>query len=133
MTEVVAAIIRDEMGRILVCRRPMTKARGGMWEFVGGKVEAGETGEDALIRECKEELDISVEPKKVFCQVFHRYPDLYIRLTVYLTDIVDGIPQKLEHMELRWVYPQMLSDLDFCPADEEILRLIASGCENGLL
>ena len=133
MTEVVAAMIQDGNGRILVCRRPLQKTRGGLWEFVGGKLEPGETEEDALIRECREELGVTVLPKSIFYKVTYRYPDIEILLTLYRADIVEGTPQLLEHMELRWVDLDALSSLAFCPADEEILRVIADYRAKGLL
>ena len=80
MTEVVAALIWDE-NRFLACQRPAHKARGLLWEFVGGKVEPGETREQALIRECQEELAVTVAVQDVFMEVDHVYPDLTVHLT----------------------------------------------------
>ena len=82
ITEVVAALIWDG-GRFLICKRPPDKARGLLYEFVGGKVEPGETKEEALIRECREELGITITVGTQFCAVTHDYPDLTIRLTVF--------------------------------------------------
>ena len=91
MTEVVAALLwRGE--RFLICRRPAHKARGLLWEFVGGKVE-----------------------------VTHTYPDLTVHLTLYHGSIVRGEPQRLEHTDLRWITPAEIPQYDFCPADEAIL------------
>jgi len=123
MTEVVAALIR-EGERFLAARRPAHKARGLLWEFVGGKVEAGETKEAALIRECREELGIELSVGDVYMDVTHVYPDLTVHLTLFNAAIVSGTPQKLEHCELRWITPAELDNLDFCPADEEILKKI---------
>ena len=78
-TEVVAALIW-EGSRFLICQRPRHKARGSLWEFVGGKVEPGESKEEALIRECREELSITVQPGEVFMEVTHTYPDLTVHL-----------------------------------------------------
>ena len=121
MTEVVAALIWDEK-RFLACQRPAHKARGLLWEFVGGKVEPGETKEQALIRECQEELAVTVAVQDVFMEVDHVYPDLTVHLTLFNASIAEGIPQKLEHNDLRWITVEEIDQYEFCPADEEILR-----------
>ena len=121
MTEVVAALIWDE-NRFLACQRPAHKARGLLWEFVGGKVEPGETREQALIRECQEELAVTVEVRDVFMEVDHVYPDLTVHLTLFNASIAEGIPQKIEHNDLRWITVEEIDQYLFCPADEEILR-----------
>ena len=121
MTEVVAALIWDE-NRFLACQRPAHKARGLLWEFVGGKVEPGEAKEQALIRECREELAVTVAVQDVFMEVDHVYPDLTVHLTLFNASIAEGIPQKLEHNDLRWITVEEIDQYEFCPADEEILR-----------
>ena len=121
MTEVVAALIWDE-NRFLACQRPTHKARGLLWEFVGGKVEPGETKEQALIRECQEELAVTVAVQDVFMEVDHVYPDLTVHLTLFNASIAEGIPQKIEHNDLRWITVEEIDQYEFCPADEEILR-----------
>ena len=123
MTEVVAALIWQN-GKFMICRRPAHKARGLLWEFVGGKVERGETHEQALARECKEELGVTVRAKGVFTTVEHVYPDISIRLTLFHAEIVEGVPQKLEHEDIRFITPAEIGEYDFCPADKDILRLI---------
>jgi len=120
MTEVVAALIR-EGGRILICQRPPDKARALLWEFPGGKVDPGETGEEALVRECKEELNVILNVGEAYCRVTHQYPDIQVRLTLYHARIMDGRPEKLEHADIRWVTNAELSRYDFCPADREII------------
>ena len=102
MTEVVAALIWDA-DRFLACQRPAHKARGLLWEFVGGKVEAGETKEAALIRECQEELGVTVAVEDVFMEVTHEYPDLTVHLTLFNARIAEGVPRKLEHNDIRWI------------------------------
>ena len=102
MTEVVAALIWDE-DKFMICQRPEHKARGLLWEFVGGKVEKGETKEEALIRECKEELDVTIGVKDVFMDVIHEYPDILVHLTLFNAVIEDGIPKKLEHNDIKWI------------------------------
>jgi 8-oxo-dGTP diphosphatase len=121
MTEVVAALIWDG-NRFLVCQRPAHKARGLLWEFVGGKVEWGETREQALVRECQEELDIAVSVGELFFEVTHKYPDLTVHLTLFHARIVQGTPRLLEHNAMRWITREEISQLDFCPADQPILE-----------
>ncbi|MDY5016442.1 MAG: (deoxy)nucleoside triphosphate pyrophosphohydrolase [Eubacteriales bacterium] len=119
--EVVAALIRDG-SRFLICQRPAHKARGLLWEFVGGKIEPGETKEAALVRECREELGITLEVGEVFAEVLHEYPDITVRLTLFSARIREGTPQKLEHNDLRWITPEEIPQYPFCPADTEILE-----------
>ncbi len=121
MTEVVAALIWSGE-RFLICQRPAHKARGLLWEFVGGKVEPGETKEQALVRECREELAITLKVGDVFMDVVHTYPDLTVHLTLYNASIQAGTPQRLEHNDLRWIAVEEIDDYAFCPADAEILR-----------
>ena len=123
MTEVVAALIWEE-GRFLICQRPAHKARGLLWEFVGGKVESGETKAEALVRECREELDIAVSVGEVYREVTHAYPDLTVHLTLFHAAIARGRPRLLEHADLRWISPADIPLYDFCPADVDILRQI---------
>ena len=123
MTEVVAALIWDK-DRFLACQRPAHKARGLLWEFVGGKVEPGETREAALIRECREELGVTVKPCDVFMDVVHEYPDLTVHLVLYNAVILDGVIQLLEHNDARWLTASQIPDYCFCPADTEILKQI---------
>ena len=130
MTEVVAALIwRGE--RFLACQRPAHKARGLLWEFAGGKVEPGETREEALIRECREELAVTLEVGDVFMDVTHVYPDLTVHLTLFHAAIAEGVPQKLEHNDIRWLRVTDIPDYPFCPADVEILERLRAeyGCK----
>ena len=123
MTEVVAALIWKG-DKFMICRRPPHKARGLLWEFVGGKVETGETKEQALIRECWEEIAVTLTVGDVFMDVIHEYPDLTVHLTLFYAAIATGEPQKLEHNDIRWIAPGEIPNYDFCPADEEILKKI---------
>ena len=123
ITEVVAALIWDN-DKFMICQRPAHKARGLLWEFVGGKVEAGETKEAALIRECQEELAVTLSVGDVFMEVIHEYPDITVRLTLFNAVIAQGVPQKLEHNDIRWITPAEIPQYDFCPADVEILDKI---------
>ena len=119
--EVVAALIEAD-GRFLACQRPAHKARGLLWEFVGGKVEPGETKAQALIRECQEELTVTVIPGEIFMEVTHEYPDLTVHLTLFHARLAEGEPQPLEHNDLRWITIEEIDQLAFCPADEVILE-----------
>lgn len=120
MTHVVAALIwRGE--RFLACQRPAHKARGLLWEFVGGKVEPGETPAQALVRECREELGVTVAVGDVFMEVEHTYPDLTVQLTLFNAAIAEGEPRRLEHNDLRWITVEEIDRYPFCPADVEIL------------
>ena len=121
MVEVVAALIWDK-DKFLICQRAANKARALLWEFVGGKVEQGETKEQALIRECKEELNILLNVGEVFMEVVHEYPDITVHLTLYNATINEGVPQKLEHNDIKWIRPEEIPNYDFCPADKEILK-----------
>ena len=123
ITNVVAALVWDG-DKFMICQRPAHKARGLLWEFVGGKVEKGESKADALVRECKEELDIIVEPHNVYMELIHEYPDITVRLTLYNAVIKEGVPKLLEHNDIKWITPDEIPQFDFCPADEEILRKI---------
>ena len=120
MTEVVAALIWKE-DKFMICRRPPHKARGLLWEFVGGKVEAGETKEQALIRECREELAVTLSVGDVFMDVVHEYPDLTVHLTLLNATIAEGVPVLLEHDDIKWITPSEIANYEFCPADEELL------------
>ena len=120
MTEVVAALIWDN-DKFMICQRPAHKARGLLWEFVGGKMESGESKEQALIRECKEELNVLLSVGDVFMDVIHEYPDLTVHLTLFNATIAEGDPQDLEHNDIQWITPSEIQDYEFCPADEDIL------------
>lgn len=123
ITEVVAALIWDN-DKFMICQRPAHKTRGLLWEFVGGKVEAGETKEAALIRECQEELAVTLSVGDVFMEVVHEYPDITVQLTLFNAVIAEGVPQKLEHNDICWITPAEILQYDFCPADVEILDKI---------
>lgn len=124
MIEVVAALIWKN-GKFMICQRPAHKARGLLWEFVGGKVEPGETKEQALVRECREELAVTVAVQDEFMSLVHEYPDITIHLTVFNAYIAEGVPQLLEHNDVRWIPPKEIKNYDFCPADNKILEKIA--------
>ncbi|MGN0538046.1 MAG: (deoxy)nucleoside triphosphate pyrophosphohydrolase [Acutalibacteraceae bacterium] len=124
MLEVVAALIWKD-SRFMICQRPAHKARGMLWEFVGGKVEQGESKEQALIRECREELAVEISVGRIFMEITHTYPDTVIHLTLFYAEIIKGVPQLLEHNAIRWITPNEISQYEFCPADKEILEQIS--------
>ena len=121
--DVVAALV-VENGKFMICQRPAHKARGLLWEFVGGKVEPGETRAEALVRECREELGVAVAPGPIYMEVDHVYPDITIHLTLFRASIVAGRPQKLEHADIRFIAPSDIPLYAFCPADAAILKRI---------
>ncbi len=125
MVEVVAALIWQGE-KFMICQRPAHKARGLLWEFVGGKVEPGETKEQALIRECQEELAVTLSVDDVFMDVIHEYPDLTVHLTLFNATIAEGEPVMLEHKDIKWITSGEIPNYDFCPADEEILKKLGN-------
>ena len=128
MTEVVAALIW-EGDTFMICQRPAHKARGLLWEFAGGTVEPGETKEQALVRECREELAVTLQVGEVFMELTHQYPDLTVRLTLFCASIQEGTPKMLEHNDIRWITVGEIDQYPFCPADKEILEKLKR--ENG--
>lgn len=124
MTEVVAALIIKN-GRFLICQRPEDKARPLLWEFVGGKVEPGESLEEALIRECREELGIELRVTGTVTDTVHEYPDISIHLTLLSAEIAEGEPKLLEHRALAWITPEEVNQYEFCPADVEFAERLA--------
>ena len=123
MTVVAAALVWHG-DKFMICQRPPHKARGLLWEFVGGKKEEGETLEQALIRECREEIAVTVKVNDIFAELVHEYPDITIKLTLFNAEIAQGQPQKLEHVDIKWITVEEIDNYDFCPADEDILKLL---------
>ncbi len=121
MTEVVAALIWKE-DKFLICQRPANKARALMWEFVGGKLEEGETHKEALIRECREELGIELNIYDEYMDVSYTYPDMIVHLTLFNASIKSGEPKMLEHVDMRWISVEDIPDYEFCPADIDIIK-----------
>jgi 8-oxo-dGTP diphosphatase len=123
MINVTAAIIRDG-GKVLICQRPKSKSCELLWEFPGGKIEAGETDEQCLIRECQEELGITIKVLSLFSEVTFDYPQRTVHINFYICEIVDGTLQKKEHNDIRWTSPDQFDKFDFCPADNEVISII---------
>ena len=120
--EVVGAIIRDG-DRYLVGQRAANKAQGGLWEFMGGKIEQDETPEQALARECSEELNLEIEDERIVDSVVHEYPEKTIRLTLIECKPKSGsVPKALEHQQIRWVTRAEMDAIDFAPADRELIQ-----------
>ncbi len=116
---VAACALVDVDGRVLVCQRPEGKALAGLWEFPGGKVEAGETPESCLIRELEEELGIKVSQACLAPFVFasHGYEDFHLLMPLYLCRRWEGLVERREHAALKWVRPAVLPELPMPPAD----------------
>jgi 8-oxo-dGTP diphosphatase len=123
MLLVAAAALVDSDGRVLICQRPPGKALAGLWEFPGGKVEAGETPEACLIRELKEELGISVSHACLAPFVFasHGYESFHLLMPLYLVRRWDGVVEAKEHSALAWVKPAKLGDYPMPPADAPLV------------
>ena len=117
MLEVVAALIaRDD--KYLICKRAAHKSNGGLWEFPGGKIEAGETPAEALRRECAEELAVQLNVGECLLQVEHTYPHATIHLQLFACTVQEGEPQALEHQQICWVSRAELAEFNFSPADQ---------------
>ena len=123
MTQVVAALIWKQ-NRFMICQRPASKTRAFQWEFVGGKVERGESLEQALVRECREEIGAAVNVGSVYAEVDHVYPDITIHLTLFNASLAGEEPRKLEHNDIRFILPSEIPQYEFCPADKDILEKI---------
>jgi 8-oxo-dGTP diphosphatase len=120
--DVVGAIIKDG-DRFLIGQRVAHKSQGGLWEFMGGKIEQGETPEQALARECREELDLEIGNEHTVGSVVHEYPEKTIRLTVIECTPKEGsVPKAIEHQEIRWVIREEMNGLEFAAADRELIE-----------
>jgi mutator protein MutT len=124
---VVAAVIRDHQGRILLTRRREGSHMGGLWEFPGGKVEDGESPTQALIRELDEELDLRVEIGRPLNFAVHEEPGLRILLLFYSARIADSQPRAVEGQEIAWVEPRRLTQYRTPPADAELIDQLVRG------
>jgi 8-oxo-dGTP diphosphatase len=119
--QVVAAIIHDTDGRVLVAQRPAGKFLGGKWEFPGGKIEAGESAEAGLARELAEELGVRLESARPLLSLQHDYPGQRVDLLALIVERYAGEPAGLEGQALKWVWPAELYTLDMVPADRPIV------------
>lgn len=123
MIRVTAAVVERD-GRILIARRPDHKARGGKWEFPGGKIEPGETPEGCLARELREEFGVDVDVEEFIAASRHDYGDIAIELLAYCVRHVAGEWRPNEHERIEWVVPARLTDFDFAEADRPIVRTL---------
>src|SRR5690554_6293328 len=119
---VIAAVIRDDQNRILIAKRPDHVHQGGLWEFPGGKLEAGEPRFDGLVRELREELGISVTDARPLLDIRHDYPDKSVRLDVWLVSGFDGEAHGAEGQPVRWVAASELDEYEFPAANAPIVR-----------
>lgn len=120
MIEVTAAIIRRE-GRVLICQRPAGKRCGLLWEFPGGKLEEGESGEQCIRRECREELSAELAEVRLFAEVVYEYPGYTVHIRFYTAELAAGEPVRREHAAFRWIRPEETAGIEFCPADAKML------------
>ena len=125
---VVAAVIRDERGRVLMCRRPDHKHMGGLWEFPGGKIQDGEDPERALARELREELGIEVSVEEPLTFAVHREPGMRILLLFFAANLLSGRPHGLEGQAVKWIPPSEMPDYPTPPADAALVADLA-GCD----
>lgn len=116
-----AAVIRDN-GRFLICQRPKGKNCELLWEFPGGKIEPGETAEQCIVRECQEELGVTLEVERELTDIVYTYPDRTVHLHFFITQIIGGQLQRKEHNAFAWIIPNEIQQYEFCPADAEMLR-----------
>lgn len=128
--EVVAALIRRR-DTFLLCRRPEGKARAGLWEFPGGKVEEGETREAAIARECREELGVELTCFGELMEGTHAYPEVTVHLTLMDCRMSGGEPRRLEHDDIRFVTPDEASELALCPPDRVFLQELTARSSAG--
>lgn len=117
MIDVVAAIIRNEEGKILIAQRNLNKSQGGLWEFPGGKIEPNESKEDAIIREIKEELNMDIIYESYFDEKIYEYSDKTIKLIALNCLMVSDNYEVLEHENVLWVDMKELTNYKFAPAD----------------
>lgn len=123
MKDVVAALLQRGK-EFLICQRPPTAELPMMWEFPGGKVEPGESGPEALVRECREELQIEIVPGRELMQTEYMNPGGDVRLTFYEAAIAKGEPVRVEHNDMRWITPDDMDQYVFCPADMDFVAYL---------
>ena len=132
MINVVAAVIADESGKILITQRNLKKSQGGLWEFPGGKIEPNETREDAIIRELKEELNIDVKVEGYLDEKVFNYPEKDINLIALKCNILGGNMVLNEHEDAKWIERDELMSYNFAPADIFIIEILEKGEKNVL-
>lgn len=125
MIRVSAAIIKNEIGEILICQRGAGGSCEYLWEFPGGKIEPKESPEECLIRECKEELEIDIEIQNLYAETIYAYPEREIAFLFFCAKIVHGKPTADVHELIKWVFPDKLILYEFCPADKVVVEKLA--------
>lgn len=126
MIEVAAAILHDDAGRVLICRRNGTDDCAGLWEFPGGKREKSEDWTECLVRECREELDIQIEVGELNDEFCYSYPQKNIHFRFYQAKIVTGVPCRRVHSQVIWVAKKNLNEYEFCPADKQLVARLSA-------
>lgn len=126
MIDVTCAIIK-QTDKILATRRAHGMHLAGQWEFPGGKIEAGETAEECIVREIFEELNICIRPVKKLIPVEHHYSDKSIRLIPFICEILEGEILLAEHAEFKWVKPDEIKTLEWAAADRELIEVNGLG------
>lgn len=119
---VCAVIIKDD--KVFCCKRKPYGECANKWEFPGGKIEKGETKEEALIREIKEELNCNIKINKYLTTINHEYNTFSLTLHVYISDLLDEIPEMIVHSDFIWCKLENLKELDLAEADYKFLNLI---------
>jgi len=130
MKKVVAAVIEERDGKVLVARRRPEAGSGGFWEFPGGKLKKRETPEIGLKREIAEELGAKIEVSELLRSVTYRSSELSIELIAYRANIISGEFKLTDHDEIRWVMPSQMEEADFTEPDRPIVRLLKSKSKN---
>lgn len=125
-TRVVAAVLHDEKGQVLITQRPAGKWMAGCWEFPGGKLEPSETGQQALTRELAEELGVRVLSCEPLLELSHDYPERRVQLAVWNVLAFEGEPTGLEGQKLRWLAPAALYSEPMLPADWPIVDTLVN-------
>lgn len=123
MIEVTAAVIHND-GKLLICQRPKGKSCELLWEFPGGKIEPGETAEQCIVRECQEELGVTLQVIRKLTEITHHYPDRTVHLQFFIAEIESGDLKMKEHNAFAWITPEEKGAYNFCPADEKMLSCI---------
>lgn len=122
--DVVAAIIENNDGDILIAKRNSKKSQGGLWEFPGGKIEKNESADDAIKREIKEELNIDIEINKWLIEKRHEYPEKTINLILCSAKWIGGELDLSEHEDSKWIKKEDIFNFQFAEADKEIINEI---------
>lgn len=123
---VAGLIVRD--GLVLITQRRADQALPLQWEFPGGKVEPGESPLDAMVRELREEIGVTVQVGRIWDVLFHAYPTFDLVMLVYTCSLVEGEPRAVEVADVQWVPPAKLPEWDILPADKPLVeRLVAEG------